>query len=146
MCDIYDGKNNENDISEFVKKFTDFDIFNNKNCVHIKKNNNNVDNDNHEIYSGPRVGLSLKYPEFLFKKYRFLKDPKNIPKYKNTIIATLHADGLSDEEINKTTSISNTSIKKAVADFDAGTKMTAEDVKKLTIKDINKLYGYYSTK
>lgn len=135
----------ELDINEFVKKFVNFDIFNNKNCVYIKKNNNNIDNDNRKIYSGPHVGLSLKYPEFLFKKYRFLKDLKNIPEYKNTIIATLHNDGLSNEDINKTTSISMLSIKKAVSDFDTGKTLNIEDDKLLTIKDINKLYGYYST-
>jgi hypothetical protein len=142
------GQNNSDNINEFVKKFNDFDIFNNKNCVYVQdnKNNNNNIHDDEKIFIGPRVGLSLKYPEYLFKGYRFLRQPNKIPKYKKTIVSNLHHARKTNEEINKLTSISTATINKAINEYNDGKNMTDEEIKKLTVKDINKLYGFYLNK
>jgi hypothetical protein len=150
VVDYMIKKNNVANILELSNKFNNYNIFNDNNCVHIKINSRNNNND--FIFNGPRVGLSLKYPEYLFKKYRYLKNPNKIPKYKNTIVGTLHDLKMTSEQIHNLTSMGLTVIGKAIIDFDSGKTMSADEILKyknsikLTTTDINKLYGYYSNK
>ena len=43
-------------------------------------------NDIEEIYTGARIGLSDKYPEWRDAKYRFLIKPKMIRKGKKSLV------------------------------------------------------------
>jgi hypothetical protein len=91
---------------------------------------------------GPRVGLSTKYPEYLLKEYRYLKQPSKIPKYRNTIITSLHKDGKTEDEIKTLTKISATSIKRAVKEFDSGKELDDSEAKELKQNKINLIFGY----
>lgn len=92
------------------------------------------------IFKGPRVGLSGKYPEFMFKNYRFLKSPSNTLKYKDTLVSVLHNEGKTSQEIHNLTRISKTTIKKAIDSFEEG--RACDDV--TDIKNVNTLFGFYS--
>lgn len=134
-------------IEILVEKMKDKNIFNNKNPFYVEKNNqqNNIEQNNKEvkIFMGPRVGLSLKYPEYLIKEYRYLKQPNLIPKYRTTIISSLHNKGLTKDEIEQTTKLSKTSIKKAIEEFEEGCNLSETNLKNLKADKINKIFGYY---
>lgn len=143
-CNVVNHIINEtgyNTIDELVESLENNNVFNTKNKFHLKISNNY---DNRQIFDGPRVGLSLKYPEYLIKNYRFLKNPNDIPKYKDTIVSTLYSKGHSINDIIKMTKISKKTVEKSISDFDDGKGLSDVDVNKT--KKINVLYGYYYNK
>lgn len=68
-----------------IVEFTDNDSMN------IFKNDNNFllvpcsELDVRPLYSGPRIGLSAKFPEYQMRNYRFVADKAKIKKKKNTL-------------------------------------------------------------
>jgi len=128
-----------------VEKMKDKNIFNSKNPFYVEKNNiqQNEDSKKVKIFMGPRVGLSLKYPEYLIKEYRYLKQPNLIPKYRTTIISSLHNEGLTKDEIEQITKLSKNSIKKAIEEFEEGSNLSETNLKNLKVDKINKIFGYY---
>ena len=132
----------QSDISHLIEnEMSTLDIFDTDNIFYLKKDKNYYDED---VFRGPRVGLSLKYPEYLFKEYRFLKQPNKIPKYKNTIVTTLHKNGTKKEDIHKTTGINKACIEKFIKEFTDGKNMSESDISDVKVNKINLLYGYYS--
>lgn len=128
---------------ELVNTMEDLSLLNKNNTVHLTRNDIA---ETGIIYTGPRVGLSTKYPEYLFKQYRFLKQPNKIPKYRNTIISTLYNKGMSQEDIISETGLTKNSVKKAIEEFNEGKTKSEKEIKDLDNKKINLVYGYYSTK
>ena len=64
--------------------------------------------DNKTIYSGPRVGLTLKKPhklreEYIMKNYRFIIFPNAIKKFKSGIIINLHHKKYNVSDIERIT-------------------------------------------
>lgn len=132
------GNNSPGDLVESMK---DLKIFNNKNIFYLKKEMN-YDKDC-VVFSGPRVGLSLKYPDYLVKGYRFLKQPDKIPKYKNTIVSSLHNKGIKIDKICKMTKIKKSFVEKSIQEFNEGKEMDEDEIKEIGVNKINVLYGYY---
>lgn len=128
-----------NEVKELVKTMKSLDIFDKKNPFHITISNNNT---NEKIFTGPRVGLSLKYPEYLLKEYRYLKQPCKIQKYRSTIISSLYKGGAKDDDIITLTKLSKVSVKKAIKEFNDSKTMSDDDFNKLKPDKINQIFGY----
>lgn len=118
-------------------------VFDVKNVFHLVLNDNVNNTD--MIFKGPRVGLSLKYPTYLMKDYRYLKQPSKTLKYKNTLISCLFKNNVKVDDICKLTNINKKTVESAIKEYIEGTKLTKDEVNNMSIlgKDINKLYGYY---
>lgn len=97
-----------------IDMMKDMNIFNKRNPIYLHQ----IDECNLPIYTGPRVGLSLKYPEYLFRPYRLLKKPDKIPKGRDTLIATLYSQGYTIDEIRIITGGTKASINKNIKLFD----------------------------
>lgn len=100
-----------------------------------------------EIFSGPRVGLTLKNgtkekEEYLMKDYRFLIYPNQIKKYKSTLCLKLYHDKVNDK-----IKINEKRLKSYIDDFKSGKNKSMDEYygKKLATKDINILYGISKT-
>lgn len=130
-------------LQELINEMNDLDVFNKKNEFYLKHNKKSGEKSSETIFSGPRVGLSLKFPKYLIKNYRFIKKPNKIVKYRNTIISSLYYTGMDANKIHKITKISMKSIKDSIEDFDKGVNMTEDEIKNIPISKINILYGYY---
>lgn len=127
------------EISDLVDEMNTLDVFDKKNPFYLTVS---ADQNNDKIFSGPRVGLSLKYPEYLLKEYRYLKQPDKIQKYRSTIISSLYKNGMKDDDIVKLTKISKLSVKKAIKEFDDSKTMSADEFGKLKADKINQIFGY----
>lgn len=134
-------KTENNTTEDLVSGMKNLEIFNKKNSFYLKEDNN-YDEDL-EVFCGPRVGLSLKYPEYLVKDYRFLKNPDKIPKYKNTVVSALYKKGITVKTICDSTGIKKAFIDKAISEFNEGKDMDEDEVKEIGINKINVIYGYY---
>ncbi len=72
-----------NDVNDFVKtKSLPLDIFEQKNGLYVVHNDVRRD----DIYFGPRIGLSNKYPEFKDKLYRCATNINKIKKQRKTFV------------------------------------------------------------
>lgn len=100
------------------------------------------------IYSGPRVGLTLKnYSEskvkYIMANYRYLIYPDQISKFKTGIILNMYKNGKTVEEIVQITRSNKKNVEKYMDSYnDAITKkLTAKhyDSKKLGVDDLCKL-------
>jgi hypothetical protein len=123
-------------VDELVSNMKVEEAFSDKNPFYLKTKREN----NFRIFRGPRVGLSTKYPEYMFKNYRFLKSPNVTLKYKDTIVSVLYNEGMSSTEIEKLTCISRSTIAKAINTYEIGKNM--DDIE--GEKNINILFGFYS--
>lgn len=123
---------------DLVNDCEDMDIFNQNNPIYLSQKP--ID-ESLIIFQSPRVGLSLKYPEYLFKNYRFLNCPVQIPKYRNVFIASLYMEGYDMETIIEMTNLKKQSVCKAISEFDAGINMPIEECSELEINKINIIYG-----
>ncbi len=130
------------EVEDLVAKMSNLDIFNSKNPFYLTVNNK-TNNENNTIFTGPRVGLSWKYPEYLVKEYRYLKQPSKIPKNRGSIISSLYNKGIKSPEIEKLTGISKASVSKSINEFTEGGKLKESEVKKLKHDKINIIFGYY---
>ena len=127
---------NYSDVNELVSNMKDKNAFSNVNPFYIKKEKS-IDT---EIFKGPRVGLSGKYPQYMFLNYRFLKSPSNTLKYKDTLVSVLYKNGMSPDEIFIKTGIKKPQILKAIYTYEHG--KTLDNV--IGEKNINTLFGFYS--
>lgn len=134
-------KFNLTESGEMVNRLEDLDIFNTNNTLHLIYEKNEIIPT---IFTGPRVGLSLKYPNYLLKEYRYLKQPTKIPKYRSTIITTLYKNGETEKTIETKTKLSSKTIKNSIQEFNNGKIMTEVDAKELGVDKINLIYGYNS--
>lgn len=129
------------EITDLVKKMKTLEVLNEKNPFYLTIQ---PTQENTQIFTGPRVGLSLKYPTYLIKEYRYLKQPSKIPKCRTTIISSLHLGGMKKDDIVKLTNLTSSSVNKAIKEFDDAKDMDENDVKKLKPDKINKIFGYYA--
>lgn len=103
-----------------------------------------------DIYSGPRVGLTLKKlnklrEKYIMKNYRFLVHPDKIKKCRSGIVIKLLNDGLSELEISNHTNIKISYIFKYKVLAEEGTKKTFKDFhkKNLSTNDLCQLQGLW---
>lgn len=80
----------------------------------------------HTLYSGPRVGLSLKRGasdsrvRYLSAPYRFLTEPARIKKGRLNLVCGLHRQGVSAEEISKLTGSKLAQVKNYIEQYNLG--------------------------
>lgn len=130
------------EVTELVENMKSLDVFDKKNLFYLTTEEpNEEDEEPNYIFTGPRVGLSLKYPEYLLKEYRYLKQPKQIQKYRSTIISSLYKKGNSEKKIIELTKLSKATITKAIKEFTDSKNLSKEDVKKLKPNQINQIFG-----
>lgn len=129
------------EVAELVKKMKSLEIFNKKNPFYLKVSD---EEDDSRIFTGPRVGLSNKYPEFMVKEYRYLKQPSKIVKCRSSILSSLHNSGIKETDICKITKVSKATVQKAIKEFDDAEEFSEEEVKQLKPDKINQIFGYYS--
>ena len=134
-------KLNCKEVDDLVTKMDSLDIFNNKNPFYVEVKTGQIASV--DIFTGPRVGLSWKYPSFLTKEYRYLKQPTKIPKNRASIIGSLHNKNNEPDTIVKLTGLTKSSVKKAIDEFTEGGKLLEKEVKELKHDKINKIFGYY---
>jgi hypothetical protein len=124
-------------INDLVKDLSDT-VF--KKCkLYLKQKN---DLDTKIIYSGPRVGLSFKYPNYAVKNYRFLTNIKTTEKYKSTIIMNLINSGMTHDEIIKKTGIKKYQITAFTSMYKAGQELDSIEGIKPSNSNILKLVGF----
>lgn len=123
-------------VQDLVSDMKSQDAFSEKNPFYLKKEKNTTN----AIFKGPRVGLSAKYPQYMFLNYRFLKSPNVTLKYKDTIVSVLHNYGLSETEIQNSTGISKATIIKAIGTYENGKNLNDISGE----KNINVMFGFYS--
>ncbi len=131
------------EIDDLVKKMKNLEVLNEKNIFHLTIQ---PIQENTQIFTGPRVGLSLKYPEYLIKEYRYLKQPSKISKCRSTIISSLHNGGMKEIDICTLTKLSTASVKKAIKEFNDAKELDEAIVLKLKPDKINTIFGYFITK
>lgn len=106
-------ENKMDSINQLVDTLGILDIFTQNPLLSLIKVGNTQ-----EIYSGPRVGLTLKKGDISLKEkyinrsYRLLMFPKKNKKQKGLIIRGLHEEGYSKESIRRLTGSSVTMINK----------------------------------
>jgi hypothetical protein len=127
---------NLEEVQDLVSNMKSDEAFSDKNPFYLKKEKG-VSNT---IFKGPRVGLSAKYPPYMFLNYRFLKSPNVTLKYKDTIVSVLYNEGLTANQIQEKTGISKATITKAITSYETG--KTLNDVN--GEKNINIMFGFYS--
>ncbi len=79
------------------------------------------------LYRSARVGLSLKRspkapepPRFVMRLYRFLSQPRKTAKGKLHMVLALHSRGIPPEEIQQLTGCPVKTVRRYIADFEAG--------------------------
>jgi hypothetical protein len=79
------------------------------------------------VFQSPRVGLSLcravQMPEpvpYVMRPYRYLTEPRRIRKGKVLLVLALHAGGADDDAINRLTGCPLRTVRRYVAEFEAG--------------------------
>ena len=137
------SKTNFDSVSNLVDSLKTMSIDNKKNPFYVQYSKGK--GRGKDIFTGPRVGLSFKDHEYTFINYRYLTNPKKIPKYRSTVISTLYKDGKTSQEITEATQLNESSVKKCIKDFDDGKdfKPTDED---MNVNIINILYGWFTHK
>jgi hypothetical protein len=83
------------------------------------------------VYRAPRVGLSLKrakmpclHPKYIMRPYRYFTEPRKTAKGKPHMVLGMHAAGLTPDEIHELTGCPRASVKRYIADHEAGKKLT----------------------
>lgn len=132
-----------NTVKEFVSSLNTLSAFDCDSLKLVKRDNNN----NRTLYSGPRVGLTLKkFTEsrlnYICKNYRYLTDPKKIKKYKNTIVYKMILDSYNDKKIIETSGTTKKTLD-AIKDTDL-TDFDPKKLEKYTSENILKLYRFCS--
>jgi hypothetical protein len=95
-----------------------------------------------------RVGLSLKRQGrdalgYLFRRYRYLTDPRRTKKGKPHLVLPLLADGVSVEEVNALTGCPPAAVKRYAAAFAAGWGAEPHFGPHLSTADLCRLYGWW---
>jgi len=113
----------------------------NTDSLYLKKHNY----ESESIFTGPRVGLTLKKKsgartKYLMKDYRFLIYPKNIKKYKNTLIASLIENYTEDEIVTKLSCSKNSVSKVSKLYIDSNKNANDYFGKSLKADDLVHLY------
>jgi hypothetical protein len=83
--------------------------------------------EQHVIVRSARVGLSLKKhklsadpPSYLLRPYRYLTEPRRVSKGKPYLVLSLHAQGISPEQIAAMTGCPRKTVERYLEDFTAG--------------------------
>ena len=76
-------KTNYNHLKELTKNNPNLSIFNKKGSIRIEADPSIKDK---EMFKGPRIGLSDKYPDFKLRHYRYLTDYKRVKKGKKSLV------------------------------------------------------------
>ena len=102
------------------------------------------------VFLGPRVGLTLKKKGgdrfgYVMKDYRYLVHPKDIKKYKNTIIANLLKNGKSSNDIVNLTKASAGNIEKYRSVYVTGKDHSKDEFIGKDFKSDDLLHLYYLT-
>lgn len=100
------------------------------------------------ILKGLRVGLGLKRHgraavDYLFRRYRYLTDPRRTKKGKPHLVLPLLADGMSAEEVNALTGCPLVAVKRYAAAFAAGRDGEPHFGLDLSTTDLCRLYGWW---
>jgi hypothetical protein len=100
------------------------------------------------VLSGLRVGLSLKRQGreavgYLFRRYRYLTDPRQTKKGKPQMVLPLLADGVSVEEVNVLTGCPPAAVKRYAVAFATGRNAEPHFGPDLNTTDLCRLYGWW---
>lgn len=103
-------------------------------------------NINKVIYTGPRVGLTLKKNDgnrmkYIMKYYRYFTIP-TLKKFKCGIICALHQQGMSNEDICKLTKTNKKYVEKYICEYVKGNIDDIDKSKNLKVNDLCNLIGY----
>ncbi len=81
------------------------------------------------LFASPRVGLTLKRgnlphrQRFVARTYRFLTEPSQVKKGRIQTIVALHGDGISPDEIAKTTGSTGATVRRYIELYEQGRSM-----------------------
>jgi|SaaInlStandDraft_5_1057022.scaffolds.fasta_scaffold18447_2 3-methyladenine DNA glycosylase Mpg len=129
-------------IIDLVGSMQNLNVLNDKNAFHLELSDT-VDNE--QIFTGPRVGLSHKFPEYLIKGYRYMKTPKKIPKCRTSMVSALYVSGKNANEISSVMNLPLNSVKKSITEFDDAENLDEDEVKQMNPSSkMNAIYGYYA--
>jgi 3-methyladenine DNA glycosylase Mpg len=113
------------------------------------------EDEERDIYTCPRVGLSLKRPgksgepeRFVMCAYRFLSEPRRIAKGKPQIVLGRHVEGSSESDIHRLTGCPLRTVRRYTEDFESGRgerDFTPFRGRNLTPGDLCRLYGVWWT-
>lgn len=103
------------------------------------------------ILKALRVGLSLKRHGrdavgYLFRRYRYLTDPRRTKKGKPQMVLPLLADGGNVEEVNALTGCPLAAVKRHAAAFAAGRSAEPPADPALSTADLCRLYGWWCSR
>lgn len=107
--------------------------------------------ENIQVYSSPRVGLTLKRftedkPLYLMRPYRYLSYLK-LKKNKSLVILNMYKQGLLIKQISELTGSTASVIQRYISQFEDG-RLRKRNIKEFTgdlsVGDLNYLYGYLS--
>jgi hypothetical protein len=108
-------------------------------------------NEGRKVYRSARVGLSLKRSRpgspavrFLLRPYRYLTEPRRTAKGRQLLVLALHLGGMSDLDIVDLTGCTPSSLKRYLADLEAGradTELKPYFGAELKPVDLSKLHG-----
>lgn len=96
-------------------------VFNSNNVLYLLKNDMLIEKT---IYSGPRVGLSFGYPDFLVRDYRFLTNLYDTKKYKAPIVLKMRKEGRSATQIKTAANVSELTTQKYLKLYEDGKKLS----------------------
>ena len=120
------------------------------NALYCKIDDKNILKNEH-VYSGPRVGLTLKKPnklkhKYIMKNYRYLIYSDRIKKFGSGIVLKLYSDGKTENEIENITKIKKNNILKYIKAYESGKSKKMEDFhdKNLKVNDLNMLQGLFN--
>lgn len=157
------ASNNTKDVETLDRIMTGKQAWDSQNPVFLKRRDtqgetqiisseiSNSQVPNSEIFRSGRVGLTLRkaksFPnltEYILQPYRYFVEPRKVTKGKPYIILSMHAQGLSIEDIKQNTGSSNSTIERYISDFEAGKQEKDFSLyfgKNLNTKELCKLHG-----
>lgn len=110
---------------------------------------------NNEVFTSPRVGLSLKQVKkiadrlcYILRPYRYLTEPRRIQKGKLYLVLSLHIQGMSQTTIHQLTGCPKHTIQQYIEAFEAGrleTDFSPYFGIHLKPKELCRLYGMWHT-
>jgi hypothetical protein len=119
-CNVVDyilKENNSNSVKDFVEDHG-IDVFKNKK-LYLKKHNHGP-NNTLNIYSGPRVGLTLKKDQtkakhkYLMANYRYIVNPRLVAKYRTQMAYGLYLQGETSNSVEQITGVKGKKLKSHV--------------------------------
>uniref|UniRef100_A0A6B2L8Z9 Uncharacterized protein n=1 Tax=Arcella intermedia TaxID=1963864 RepID=A0A6B2L8Z9_9EUKA len=130
------------EIEDFVKSGFDLDVTK-VSSLYLKK----TDFEERKMFSGPRVGLTLKKKDgdrlyYIMRPYRFLTFPQEVRKGRPNLVLGLYAQGMELKDIQKISGCTAAVVKKYCGLYDAGKDAPIDDfLGALKTDDLCKLCG-----